>query len=688
MKNIVTAAMMTAAIPAFGQGVFKEPATRSEAVRETLHGREMVDNYRWLEDKTAPDVLQWTRAQHDAAMNFLLKNTKEFPGLQEEFTAAFDRDVKGAPFFEGEREFFWARQKGDAQSKLYTRLNGKEILIFDPLKIDPTGKSAVTGSRFTKKGDRVAIGIQNKGDEISTYRIIDTKTGEQIGDLLPGLNNFSWTRDEKHAYITLRTPELVKNQTPLPTYLHKLGDDHKNDVFMTAPPDAKDNAWVYDTDEGDWTVFGGGDFYSNFLKIRKTGTNEPPKEIYSSKKYRSYFDIRHGKMFVFTNHEAPNFKVMVADLDKPEFENWRTFIPEGETVLSGFEVTSDYVITQDKKDVMSRLMAYDLNGKFLKQIELPELGNVSGLKYHKETNNLYVTLATFTAPSKLYKLDGKTLKWEFVYQVPTPIDTKDIVAEIKFYPGKDGVKIPAFVIHKKGLKLDGNNPTLLYGYGGFNNGIEPGFISSMASFINRGGVYVNTGLRGGDEYGEKWHNDGMLLKKQNTFDDFIAAAEWLIREKYTNPQKLVAQGGSNGGLLVGAVMTQRPELFKAIVCQVPLLDMVRYHKFLIARYWIPEYGDPEKQEDFENILKYSPYHNIKPGVNYPTTLIWSGANDVRVDPLHAKKFAAALQNNPGQKAPILLVTDYESGHGSGKPLQSVINDEVLRWRFIMSELGM
>ncbi len=414
---------------------------------------------------------------------------------------------------------------------------------------------------------------------------------------------------------------------------------------------------------------------------------DEPKVIFSSKKYRANPQTTDDKIYFLTNYRAPNYKIMVAAIDKPEFEHWTEFYPEKETVLDGFVITKDYFIVKYKKDVLSRLSAYNFNGELVKELELPEFGNVTGISYHDETNTVFATLATFTSPSKLYKLDGKSLKWEFFWQDEVNIDVSQIESKQVFYTSKDGTRVPMFIVHKKDNKLDGNNPTLLYGYGGFNITISPNFIGTTASFINRGGVYALACLRGGSEYGESWHRDGMLDKKQNTFDDFISAAEYLIKESYTNPQKLCLRGGSNGGLLIGAMITQRPDLFKCAICAVPLLDMLRYHKFLIARYWIPEYGDPDQKEDFLNILKYSPYHNLRWGFNYPSILFKAGENDSRVDPMHAKKMSALMQNNPAQRNPILLFVDFESGHGSGQSINQMIENIELEWRYIMWQLG-
>ncbi len=687
MRFILTAVLI-GAMALNGLAAANPPETRRIAQTDTIHGFVITDYFRWLETKTDPDVAGWSRSQHQYTLD-AIRSTPEIPGLKNEIRAYIDRDIVSSPFFRGEREFFTAKKKGDQQYKLYTRLKGKEILVFDPEKIDTSGKSAMSGMVFTKDGNKAAIGLQKKGNEITDYRIIDTRNGKILGNVLKEVYGFSWTKDEKHAYITIRNQEIIKKQEPLKTYLHTIGEDFGKNVFLGAPADAKNNFNIWDSDEADITFVTEGDFYSGSVKMKPTGSNEDYKLLYDSKKFEASPLAKNGRIYFMTNHEAPNFMIYVADSAKPEFKDWKVFYPEKETVLENYVITSDYVIIQDKKDVISRLSAYDLNGKFVKEIELPETADVGGMSFHKESNSVYIGLNTFTSASKLYKLDGKTLQWQFVYQDKPPIDTKDIESELVFYKSYDGTKIPMFIIHKKGITLDGNNPTILYGYGGFNISVaSPGFIGMTAAFINRGGVYALAGLRGGNEYGENWHLNGMLFKKQNTFDDFHAAAEYLIENKYTSAQKLGIKGGSNGGLLVGAAVTQRPDLYKAAICAVPLLDMLRYHRFLIARYWIPEYGDPDKKEDFLNILKYSPYQNIRPGFNYPTILVKAGENDARVDPLHAKKFAAALQNNPGQKNPVYLFVDFESGHGSGQSVDQMVENSELEWRFIMHALGM
>ncbi|MBM2813902.1 MAG: peptidase, family, catalytic domain protein [Ignavibacteria bacterium] len=661
--------------------------TKSIPISDTIHGFVMTDNYRWLEDKDDPRVKEWSHAQHDYTVNLIKTQTHEIKGFREEIERYLDRDIVGAPFFKGKREFFYSKKKGEQQYKIYTRLEGKEIKIFDPEELDPSGKTSSTGFVLTKDGNKAAIGYQFKGDEISHYQIIDTKTGQKLGTSIDDLYGFAWTKDEKHAYITLRTKEMITKQLPLPTYLHTIGESHDKDVYLFAPKDAKDFASIWDDEDEDVSFYSEGDFYSNTLKIKRHGIDNDFVTIYSSKNFKADVNLKKGKLYFQTNDEAPNFKIMVADLAHPEFSNWKTFYPEKETVLEDFVITNDNVIVRYKKDVLARLFVYDLIGNPIRELELPEVANVSSMSYQKESNTVYVSMNTFTAPSKMYKIDGSKLNWEFFYQDKPSIETKDIESKMVFYNSNDGVKVPMFIVYRKGTQFDGNNPALLYGYGGFNVSMGPNYLGVTASFINRGGVYAIACLRGGDEYGENWHRNGMLFNKQNTFNDFISAAQFLIDNKYTNSNKLAIKGGSNGGLLIGATITQRPDLFRAAICAVPLLDMLRYHKFLIARYWIPEYGDPDKKEDFLNILKYSPYQNFKPGFNYPAMLVKAGENDSRVDPLHAKKFAAALQNNPGQKNPILLFIDFDSGHGSGQSVKQMTDNIELEWRFLMNEIG-
>ena len=689
MKNLFILAFSLLTIGAVkAQVKFQPPATPQKPVVDTLHTVILTDYYRWLEDKENPETVAWTKAQHDYGIEFLKQTQKEHPGLRDAIASYIDMDFEGPLNKVGDRVFQTIRKKGDKQSKIYTILNGKKVLIWDPVKLDPTGKTSTSGVAYTYDGNRAAISVQESGAEINSTYFIDTKTGKTLHKPLNNISGFRWTKDQKHAYFTIRSKEDIDAQRPLKTYFWKVGDPIEKAQFIGTTSDAKNSYFVYDNRYADVTFFGESDFYSNKAYMRKTGTFDDGLLVYESKEFNAYPEAIGDKLYIFTNDNAPNFKLMIADTANPEYKNWKTLVPESETVMQSYAVTKNNLIIQDKKDIMSRLTLYDLGGKRLKEIELPEVGNVGGMSYDREENLVYVTLNTFTSTPKVFVASPDDFNWRLYYERKLPIDMSHIEGEIKFYTSKDGTKIPAFVVHKKGLKMDGNNPVLVRGYGGFNIGIEPGYQGFYAPLLEAGVVIVEAGIRGGDEYGESWHRDGMLANKQNTFDDFNSCVEWLIKEKYTNPQKVVAIGGSNGGLLMGAIATQRPDLYKAIVCQVPLLDMLRYHQFLIARYWIPEYGSSDNAEQFGWLLQYSPYHNIKKGVNVPTMLVATGANDSRVDPLHAKKFVAALQNNPAQVNPIILHIDYESGHGSGQSTEQSIKNWTFTFEFIMNQLGL
>ena len=667
---------------------FTPPVNTPKLVKETLHGVMLTDSYRHLEDKENPEVISWTKQQHDATMEYLKKTAPDVPGLNDEIRILFDRDVTSPPRIKKGNVFFSRRKKGELQFKYYALINGKEKLLFDPVALDPSGKTAISGVVINKDASKLAVATQTKGAEITDYRIIDAKTGEQIGETLPGVSNFTWKQDESKVFITPRTKELIEHQIPLGVYEHTLGKPLTDAIKLLAPADAKDFASIYEPEDEQVQVWSTGDFYSNTISIRKIGSSDKPRVIYSSEQYKSYPEFRGNTIYWFTNHEAPNFYIATSTLESPEFEKAKVLVPEGKTVIEGFDVTSTYLLVQDKKDVMSRIMVHDLNGAFIKELTLPEFGNVASMSYDRDEDIVYVSISSFTATQKIYKLDGKKLTWEFYYQDEIPMDLTDIHASLEFVESKDGVKIPLFIVHKKDIKKDGNNPVLITGYGGFNIGMSPEFVGYNASFLKRGGIYVRVGLRGGNEYGEAWHLDGMLKKKQHTFDDMIAATEWLITNKYSNSNRIIARGGSNGGLLMGAIATQRPDLYRAIICQVPLLDMIRYHKFRIARYWIPEYGDPDKAEDFGTLLQYSPYHNIKAGVPLPEMLVSVGEFDMRVDPLHGKKFVAIAQSRPEQDKPVMLHVDFDAGHGTGKSIEQTIEDQAFFWRYIFSRLNM
>ena len=666
--------------------VFFPPETPARPVVDVVHGMTLTDRYRWLENGKDPSVVAWTRAQHEATVQYLDRSAPPVPGMKDELARYFDRDKTDPPLVKNGRQFFQRTRRGEPQAKLYTRVDGREVLLFDPVALDPSGKTKIGDVVPNRDASKLAVGVYAQGTERKDYRIVDSTTGAQIGPVITGLGSFGWARDERYAFITPRTAESDAKQEPMRCLLHRLGGDRGDDVLLMKVDDAKNYCAVYEPEDADVTVFENGDFWSNTIRIRPLGSTTTPQTIYSSSEFRAEAIFRRDRMYFRTNDHAPNWKLMAASYDKPRFADWTTLIPEQVNVLADATVTREWIVATLREDVLSRLAVYDHAGKPSRDLPLPEFGNVSSIAYDLDADRAYATLASFTAPYKLYGLDGGTLAWSLVWHDDPPLDLSQVVASRVYVPARDGARIPVFVVHRKDMQKDGGNPTLLHVYGGFDNAVEPFYLGSYASFVNRGGIYVEAGIRGGSEYGEKWHEQAMLAHKQNTFDDTIAVGEWLVREGYTKPAKLALEGGSNGGLTVGAVITQRPDLFAAAICQVPLLDMVRYHKFLIARYWIPEYGDPDKDADFRWILRYSPYQNVRAGVNLPQTLVVAGEYDSRVDPLHAKKFVAEVQNHAGQVSPFLLYMDFDSGHGRGKTQQQRVVDRDYELRFLMRAL--
>jgi len=687
--QIVCAFVMAAALATdetMAAPAFFPPETPARPVVDDLHGVLLTDRFRWLENAKDPEVAAWTRAQHAATVQFLDANAPAVPGMKEELSRYFDRDRTDPPLFKHGRQFFQRTKRGEAQAKLYTRIDEREVLLFDPLALDASGKTKIGAVIPNRAATRLAVGVYAQGTERKDFRIIDSTTGAQIGPVITGLDAFAWARDERYAYITPRTAETDANQEPMRCLKHEFGTDRAKDRLLLAVKDAKNYCSVYEPEEADVTVFETGDFWSNTIRIRPLDSDAESKTIYASDKYRAEAIFRRDRVYFRTNDRAANWKLMEASYARPEFSDWTTLVAEQPTVLADVNVTSAWIVATMREDVLSKLVVHDMNGKTVRELPLPEFGNVSGIAFDVDADRGYATLASFTAPSKVYGFGGKALDWSLVWQDDPPLDLSQIVATRVYVTARDGARIPVFVAHRKDVQRNGTNPTLLRVYGGFNVAVEPFYLGSYSAFINRGGVFVEAGVRGGDEYGEKWHEQAMLAQKQNTFDDTIAVAEWLIREQYTKPARLAVEGGSNGGLTVGAVITQRPDLFRAAICQVPLLDMVRFHKFLIARYWIPEYGDPDGDPDFRWLLRYSPYHNVRSGVNLPQTLVVAGEFDSRVDPMHAKKFVAEVQSHAGQVAPFLLYMDFDSGHGTGKTQQQRVIDRDYELRFLMNAL--
>lgn len=677
------------------------PSPRWPVVEE-MHGVRIEDPYRWLEDGEAEEVKEWTARQNAFTEAFLAK----LPG-REKIRRRLDELLRigrlSVAVPAGGRYFYTKRVGTQNQPILYVRsgVDGADRVLLDPNELSEDGTVALDWWYVSEDGKRLAYGLSQGGSEESVLRVRDVDSGQDLPDRIEGTRacSLAWTPDAKGFYYTRypREGETIreKGQTRPATkddthyfrhvYFHRLGTDPNTDpkIFgegrdkedwpnVDLSPDGK---WLVVTVEQGWS--------KSEVYLRPTEPAEAPF-VPVIEGVESLFSpiLRNDVIFLRTNLDAPRYRVFRVDPKRPGRQNWVEIIPQGPDVLDGVAAVGERLVGLYMVNASSRLRLFDLEGKPLQEIPLPTLGTVSGLGAQWNGKEFFFDFSSFTVPPSVFRFDLETATASLWQQVQSDIDTSLYEVKQVRYRSKDGTPITMFLAHKKGLRQDGNNPTLLTGYGGFNISETPFFGASLFLFLERGGLLALPNLRGGGEYGEAWHQAGMLDRKQNVFDDFQAAARWLIAEKYTRPERLAIMGGSNGGLLMGAMLTQCPELFRAVVCQVPLLDMLRYHRFRIARLWIPEYGDPDDPKAFGWLRAYSPYHNVKPGLAYPATLFTAAESDTRVDPLHARKMTALLQGATASDQPILLRLETKAGHGAGKPRSKILDELTDTWTFL------
>jgi prolyl oligopeptidase len=672
------------------------PPTRSQPLTEKLHGVEVADPYRWLEDADNPEVEQWVEKQNDFTRSVLDK----LPGretIHERLSRLLDIAVLGTPVPRKGHYFYTRREGKQNQPILYVRegRDGKERVLVDANALAADGTTALDWWFPSRDGRLVAYGLSQNGSEQSTLHVRDVRTGKDLPDIIPRTRyaSLAWLPDGKGFYYT-RYPavgSVPKGEENYHHYVffHALGTDPAKDpkVFGEGRP-AEDMPAVTLSPDGHWLIVTEHQGWAKsevfFKDLNKPDSPFAPLV----EKISAIFDVsaRNDRFYVRTNDGAPRYRLFQVDPHKPARNDWVEIIPQGQDVLEGVAAVGDTLAAEYMHQATSRLRLFDLSGKLKKEVGLPTLGTITGIGAEWDGQELFFGFQSFTLPTAIYREDLQTTEKSLWERVKAGINFSEYQVDQVKYPSKDGTPITMFLAHKKGLERDGKEPTLLYAYGGFNISITPTFNASRFLFLERGGLIAIPNLRGGGEYGEDWHQAGMLGKKQNVFDDFLSAAEWLIKEKYTSPQHLVIQGGSNGGLLMGAALTQRPELFRAVVCQVPLLDMLRYHKFLIARLWIPEYGSADNPKQFQWLYAYSPYHHVKPGTAYPAVLLEAAQSDSRVDALHARKMAALLQSATSSSQPILLRQETKAGHGAGKPRGKVLDELTDTWSFIFWQL--
>lgn len=674
------------------------PETRKDTVTDTYWGVVIQEPYRWLEDDRSEETGNWVIAQNNVT-NAYLEQIPFRNSLKERMTELQNYPKYGSPYKVNNKYYFFKNDGLQNQSVLYEldSLNAEPKVLLDPNKLSDDGTVALSSTSFSNDGKYLAYSISKSGSDWNEIFIMEVATRTLLPDHIEWVkfSGISW-QGNGFYYSAYNKPakgmELSGKNEFHKVFYHQLGQNQSQDkiIFENKQFALRNCAAGVSDDEKYLFIQETESTSGNSLWIKDlTKKNDQPRLIAPG--FESDFDVIdhfEGKVYVLTNYKAPNKQLMAFDPAKPELENWVTVIPEKEEVLETASIIGGRFFIRYMKDASHHLYAYDTTGKALYEVQLPTIGTV-GISGKMDENEAFYTFTSYTFPPTIYRYDVAQNKAELFRKSEVSFNPEDYVSEQIFYTSKDGTKVPMSIIYKKGMKKNGKNPTMLYGYGGFNISLLPGFTVSRIPFLEKGGVYAIANLRGGGEYGEKWHKAGTKMQKQNVFDDFIAAAEYLIAEKYTNSKKLAINGGSNGGLLVGAAMTQRPELFAVAIPEVGVLDMLRYQKFTIGWAWATDYGTvDDSKEMFEYLLGYSPLHNLKSGTDYPATMVTTGDHDDRVVPAHSFKFAATLQAANSGKNPTLIRIDVKAGHGAGKPISKIIDAQTDVWSFVMFNLGM
>jgi prolyl oligopeptidase len=677
------------------------PKAEVKPAQEVLHGTKIIDNYRWLEDGNNPETQKWVE-QELAYTRAILDPLPGREQIHKRLTELLTIGSVSAPQIGGKHYFYTRREGMQNQPVLYVRdgLDGKDRVLVDVNQLAADGTISLDWYQPSENGRYVAYGTSPSGSEMSTLHVIETRTGNLLPDTIERTRacSVAWKLDNSGFYYT-RYPK--KGDVPegqeaynRHVFYHDLGSDPASDQLIFGEGrDAEDWPNLSLSNDGRWLLIQVEQGWTKnelFAMDLKAGT--PPTRLTTGKEFLYNGEIYDGHVFITTNEDAPRYHVFVTDAGNYDRENWKEIIPQSDAVLQGVSVWGGKLLAQYEQNATSQLKLFDLQGKKLSDLALPAIGTVyeTGGKWNRD--EVFYGFQSFTFAPSIYRYDlkdGSTSLWTKV-EAPS-IDPSAYEVQQEWYHSKDGTRVPMFIVYKKGLAKNGHNPTLLGGYGGFNISLTPAFNRNAYLWLEHGGVYAIANLRGGAEFGEDWHRAGMLDKKQNVFDDMIAAAEHLIAEKYTDKNHLAVQGGSNGGLLMGAIFTQRPDLFRAVICQVPLLDMLHYQNFQIAKLWIPEYGSSENPEQFKWLYAYSPYHHVKAGVEYPAILFMTADTDTRVDPMHAKKMAALMQaeakNGSSHERPILLRIETKAGHGAGKPVTKQIEEFTDVYSFLFWQLG-
>ncbi len=677
------------------------PAARRAEQVDTYHGVAVPDPYRWLEELDSAETKAWVLAENKVTFGYL-EGIKGRAALKERLTALWNYERYGVPYKEGGRYFFTRNDGLQNQAVLYTvpSLDQAPVVLLDPNTLSKDGTVALAGTSVSEDGRYLAYGLAEAGSDWNTWKVRSVDTAKDLPDVLRWVkfSGASWTKDGKGFFYSryaepVPGAELKNVNLDQKIYYHKLGTPQAEDALVYERKDQPE--WLLHgtvTEDGRYLVIGvaqGKTVNTGLFYRDLTTPGAPVVELLAKFDAQYRFVGNDGPVFwVQADRDAPRGRVYAIDTRKPEPKDWVTVIKESKDALQGVGVVGERFFAAYLQDARSVVRTFDLRGKPLAEVELPGIGSVGGFDGKRKDTETFFFFTSYTVPTTIYRYDVATGK-SGVFRAPkVDFDTLAYETRQVFVTSKDGTRVPLFLTHKKGLSLDGRNPTLLYGYGGFNIPLTPAFSISNLAWLERGGVYAVANLRGGGEYGLSWHMAGTKLQKQNVFDDFIAAAEWLIANKVTSTPRLAISGGSNGGLLVGAALTQRPELFGAAVPAVGVMDMLRFHKFTIGWAWVSDYGSSDDPREFAALRAYSPYHNLKKGTCYPPTLVTTADHDDRVFPAHSFKFAAALQEAQECDKPTLIRIETRAGHGAGKPTDKIIEEAADVWAFLIRALGM
>ena len=698
-------ASLTLAVSAGGTSL-KYPDTKRGDQVDDYHGTKVADPYRWLETdvRTSKDVADWVAEENKITFAYL----KDIPArdlIKKRITDLWNYEMISAPFRAGPRYVF-SKNDGfscENQAAYYTQetLAAAPKVLLDPNTWSKDGTVALAGLSFSEDGRYLAYGVSEAGSDWATWKVMHVESRKELGDELRWIkfSNIAWTHDDKgFFYSRFPEPKPGEKFQGLPLnmklYHHRLGAPQAEDVLVYQRPEQP--TWTIGgqvTDDGRYLVVSVSDgTTSRKNRIVYKDLNEPyglPIDLIDNFDSVNALVANDGPIFYFqTDLDAPKGRIVAVDIRRPDRKDWPTIVPEAQATLESTQFVGNLLVCKYLKDARTEVKMYRLDGRFVREVDLPGIGSALGFGGRPQDTETFYTFTSFNAPGRTYRYDLISGESKLFREPKVPFNPDDYVVKQIFYPSSDGTKIPMFISHKKGLMLDGKAPTLLYGYGGFNISMTPLFSVSKLAWMEMGGVFAVANLRGGGEYGRDWHRAATKQNRPKAYEDFIAAAEWLIKNNYTRTEKLAIQGRSNGGLLVGAVMCKRPDLFGAALPAVGVMDVLRFHKFTAGRFWVDDYGSPDKADEFKIQLTYSPYHNLKPGVRYPATLVTTADTDDRVVPSHSFKFAAELQYCQGGNAPVLIRIETRSGHGAGRPTAMIIEEVADQWAFLVRNLKM